>query len=56
MYPAQIDPVDDVLTLKRAQYLFFQPLERNLFGRGMNFAVDLAAPGQSLSVQIRQTV
>ena len=56
MYPPQIDPVDDVLTFKGAQSLFFQPLKGNLIGRGMNVPVDLVAPGQSLSVQVRQTV
>ena len=46
MYPAQINLVDDVLTLQRAQSLFFQPLEGDLVGRSMNLAVDLIAEGE----------
>ena len=56
MYPPQVDLVDDVLTGKRAQPLLFQPLKRNLVRGGMNFAIDLVAPGQGLSVQVRQAV
>ena len=33
-----------------------QPLKGNLVGGGVYLAVDLVAPGQSLSVQVRQTV
>ena len=46
MYPAQIDFVDDVLALKRAQSLFFQTLERDLVGGGVDFAVDLVTGGE----------
>ena len=46
MYPAQIDFVDDVLTFQGVQSLFFQPLERDLVGRGVNFAVDFVAGGE----------
>ena len=46
MYPPQIDPVYDVLTLKRTQALFFQPFERDFIGRGVDFAVDLVAEGE----------
>ena len=47
---------DDVLTGKRAQSLFFQPLKGNLVRGGVNLAIDLIAPGQGLSVQVRQAV
>ena len=56
LYPPKVDLVDDVLTGKRAQALFFQPLKGNLVGGGVYLAVDLVAPGQSLSVQVRQAV
>ena len=41
---------------ERAQSLFLQPLKGNLVGGGMDFAIDLVTPGQSLSVQVRQAV
>ena len=56
MYPAQIDLVDDVLTFQRAQSLFFQLLEGDLVGCGVNLAIDFVAPGQSLSVEVCQRV
>ena len=56
LYPPQIDLVDDVLTGERAQALFFQPLKGNLVGCSVYVPVGLIAPGQGLSIQIRQAV
>ena len=56
MYPPQIDLIDDIFTLKRAQSLLSQPLKGDLIGRGMDVPIDLVAPSQGLSIQIRQTV
>ena len=56
MYPPEVDLVDNVLTGKRTQSLFFQPLKGNFVGGGVDFPIDLIAPGQGLSVQVRQTV
>ena len=56
LYPPEVDLVDNVLTGKRTQSLFFQPLKGNFVGGGVDFPIDLIAPGQGLSVQVRQTV
>ncbi len=56
MYPPEVDLVDDVLTGKRTQPLFFQPLKGNFVGGGMDFAIDLITPGQGLSIQVCQGV
>nr|WP_325307947.1 hypothetical protein [uncultured Oscillibacter sp.] len=53
LYPPEIDLVDDVLTGKRTQPLFLQPLKGDLVGSGVDLPVDLITPGQGLSIQIR---
>ena len=53
LYPPQVNFVDDVLAGEGAQTLLFQPLKGNLVGSGVDIPVDLIAPGQGLSIQIR---
>ena len=50
MCPPEVDLVNDVLSGKRTQPLFFQLLKGDLVGGGVYLAVDLVTPGQSLSV------
>ena len=52
MYPPQVDFIDDVLTGERIEALSFQPVKGDLIGGGVNLAIDLVAPGQSLSVEV----
>ena len=56
MYPPKVDFVHDILTFQRAQALFFESLKRNIVGSSVNFPVDLVAPRQGLSIEIRQAV
>ena len=56
LYSPQVDFVDNVLAGERAQSFFFQPLKGNFVGGGVYFPVHLVAPGQGLSVQVRQAV